>query len=96
MTLMAALAMATQHDLPWLGAGCTASVGIGPNRLLARLATRHAKPDGQHVIGREEAAGLLAEEKVGSLPGMGGRGREGGGGEGGGGVMDAGSISRVA
>ena len=26
--------------------GCTASVGIGPNRLLARLATARAKPDG--------------------------------------------------
>ena len=30
---------------PRRGAGCTASVGIGPNRLLARLATRHATPD---------------------------------------------------
>lgn len=25
---------------------CTASVGIGPNMLLAKLATTHAKPDG--------------------------------------------------
>ena len=60
--LRAAIARAT---------GCTASVGIGPNRLLARLATRHAQPDGQHAIGREEAAGRLAEEEVGSLPGVG-------------------------
>ena len=60
--LRAAIARAT---------GCTASVGIGPNRLLARLATRHAKPDGQHAIGRDEAAGRLADEEVGSLPGVG-------------------------
>lgn len=25
---------------------CTASAGIGPNMLLAKLATTHAKPDG--------------------------------------------------
>ena len=28
--------------------GCAASVGSGPNRLIARLATKRAKPDGAH------------------------------------------------
>ena len=30
--------------------GCTASAGIGPNMLLARLATKRAKPNGQFLI----------------------------------------------
>lgn len=30
----------------WETTGCTASVGIGTNMLIARLATRTAKPDG--------------------------------------------------
>lgn len=30
--------------------GCTASAGIGPNMLLARLATKKAKPKGQYLI----------------------------------------------
>jgi DNA repair protein REV1 len=30
--------------------GCTASAGIGPNMLLARLATKRAKPNGQFHI----------------------------------------------
>lgn len=35
--------------------GCTASAGIGPNLLLARLATRRAKPDGQLRVTVEQA-----------------------------------------
>lgn len=31
--------------------GCTASAGVGRNLLLARLATKRAKPDGQSCIG---------------------------------------------
>lgn len=30
--------------------GCTASAGVGPNLLLARLATRQAKPNGQLLV----------------------------------------------
>ena len=30
--------------------GCTASAGIGPNMLVARLATRRAKPNGQFRV----------------------------------------------
>lgn len=39
---------------------CTASAGIGPNLLLARLATKRAKPNGQLLLGAAEARGLLA------------------------------------
>lgn len=34
--------------------GCTASAGIGPNPLLARLATKKAKPNGQLYIRQSE------------------------------------------
>ena len=33
---------------------CTASAGIGENRLLARLATRSAKPNGQLFVSSEK------------------------------------------
>ena len=35
--------------------GVTASAGIGPNMLLARLATKRAKPDGQFNINPSQA-----------------------------------------
>ena len=38
---------------------CTASVGIAENLLLARLATRKAKPDGQYRIATEEVQKLV-------------------------------------
>ena len=34
--------------------GCTASAGISNNMLLARLATKVAKPDGQHVLKHDQ------------------------------------------
>ncbi len=40
--------------------GCTASAGIGPNLLLARLATRQGKPDGQFRVKEGEASAFLA------------------------------------
>jgi nucleotidyltransferase/DNA polymerase involved in DNA repair len=50
--------------------GCTCSVGIGPNQLLASIATKHAKPDGQKRVEHEEAKALLGEESVERLPGI--------------------------
>ena len=35
--------------------GCTASAGVGPSLLLARLATRRAKPNGQLLVTAREA-----------------------------------------
>jgi DNA polymerase-4 len=50
--------------------GVTVSIGLARNRLLAKLAAGRDKPRGFAVFG-EEAAGLLAAEPVGILPGVG-------------------------
>jgi DNA polymerase-4 len=51
--------------------GVTISVGLAPNRLLAKIAAGRDKPRGFAVIGAAEAAGLLAPEPVRLLPGIG-------------------------
>jgi DNA polymerase-4 len=51
--------------------GVTVSVGLAPNRLLAKLAVERDKPRGFAVIGAAEAATLLAPEPVSVLPGVG-------------------------
>lgn len=40
--------------------GCTASAGIGPNLLLARLATRRAKPNGQFMVAAKDGRAFLS------------------------------------
>ncbi|XP_055815918.1 DNA repair protein REV1-like isoform X3 [Solanum dulcamara] len=51
--------------------GCTASAGIAENMLMARLATRIAKPDGQCYIPAEKVEEHLCELPVKALPGIG-------------------------
>ena len=51
--------------------GCVASVGSGPNRLIARLATKRAKPDGAYHVAQRDAAGFLAGLPAEDLPGVG-------------------------
>jgi len=51
--------------------GVTVSIGLAPNRLLAKIAVERNKPRGFAVIGAAEAAALLAPELVGLLPGVG-------------------------
>jgi DNA polymerase-4 len=51
--------------------GVTVSIGLAPNRLLAKIAAGRGKPRGFSVIGAAEAAGLLAPEPVRLLPGVG-------------------------
>lgn len=53
--------------------GLTCSVGIAPNKLLAKLASDMEKPDGLVVIGPDEVAGVLEELPVGELWGIGPR-----------------------
>jgi DNA polymerase-4 len=51
--------------------GVTVSIGLAPNRLLAKIAAGRDKPRGFAVIGAKEAASLLALEPVRLLPGIG-------------------------
>ncbi|MBA2766571.1 MAG: DNA polymerase IV [Solirubrobacterales bacterium] len=51
--------------------GLTASVGIGPNRLVAKVASDAEKPRGFVVLGREEACVRFAAASPGLVPGIG-------------------------
>ena len=51
----------------------SASVGIGPNRLIAKLASDHNKPDGVTVVEAEQVMEFLAPMPVGNLRGIGAR-----------------------
>ncbi|KAG7536407.1 BRCT domain [Arabidopsis suecica] len=51
--------------------GCSASAGIGGTMLVARLATRVAKPAGQLYISAEKVEEFLDGLPVGTLPGVG-------------------------
>jgi DNA polymerase-4 len=51
--------------------GVTVSIGLAPNRLLAKIAAEREKPRGFAVIGAAEARALLAPEPVRLLPGVG-------------------------
>uniref|UniRef100_A0A7S3A6R9 DNA polymerase kappa n=1 Tax=Rhodosorus marinus TaxID=101924 RepID=A0A7S3A6R9_9RHOD len=51
--------------------GCPSSAGIGANKLLARLATKRAKPNGQFYLSDEEAVQYVADLPVRDLPGVG-------------------------
>ncbi len=48
-----------------------ASVGIGPNKLVAKIASDRGKPDGFMVVRAEEAARFLAPLPVRTIPGVG-------------------------
>ena len=51
--------------------GLDASVGIGPNKLVAKVASDAEKPRGFVVLTREQAAERFAGEPVGLIPGIG-------------------------
>lgn len=64
--VMARFARRVQAEL-----GITVSIGLAPNRLLAKIAADLDKPRGFAVIGRKDAAGFLAGQPVSLLPGVG-------------------------
>lgn len=41
----------------------------GPNILVSRLATREAKPNGQHLINPDEVDEFMKGQAIGNLPG---------------------------
>jgi nucleotidyltransferase/DNA polymerase involved in DNA repair len=49
----------------------TASVGIGPNKLIAKIASDFQKPDGLTVVTAEQAEDFLAPMAVRKIPGIG-------------------------
>lgn len=53
--------------------GLTCSIGIAPNKLLAKLASDMRKPDGLVVIGEADVEGLLKDLPAGELWGIGPR-----------------------
>ncbi|XP_064084428.1 DNA repair protein Rev1-like [Macrobrachium nipponense] len=50
---------------------CPCSAGVGPNMLVARMATRRAKPNGQYMVDMENLSEYMINEKVTDLPGVG-------------------------
>lgn len=51
--------------------GLTVSIGLAPNRFLAKLASEFDKPRGFSVINRSDAKAILAPRPVKTLPGVG-------------------------
>jgi DNA polymerase IV len=51
--------------------GITVSIGLGPNKFLAKLASEMQKPRGFSVIGRTEVKALLSPLSVGKINGVG-------------------------
>jgi DNA polymerase-4 len=56
--------------------GLACSVGVAPNKLLAKIASDWDKPDGLFVIRPEDVAEFMREMPVGKIPGVGPRTRE--------------------
>ena len=59
------------RDAVRAAAGLDCSVGIGPNRMIAKLASDHAKPRGLMEVRRGWEEGFLAGLPLGALPGVG-------------------------
>jgi DNA polymerase-4 len=55
------------------GTGLTASVGIGPNKLVAKVASDAEKPAGFVVLSREQACQRFASSPCRLIPGIGGK-----------------------
>lgn len=51
--------------------GLTCSAGIGPNKLVAKMASEFRKPDGLTVVRSEEVVAFLAPLPIRALPGIG-------------------------
>ena len=54
----------------------TASIGIGPNKLIAKIASDQSKPDGLTVVKPEEVMNFLSPLPISRIPGVGKKGEE--------------------
>lgn len=63
----AAFAFKVREEI-FLATGCHASVGIGPNILLAKLSTKRAKPHGQYIWPSPPGSSKTLEELQGAVP----------------------------
>jgi len=50
---------------------CTCSAGVGPNILIARLATKKGKPNGQFIVKNDDVEDFISSLNVNDLPGVG-------------------------
>lgn len=66
-----AAALATLARRVEASIGITVSIGLGPNKFLAKIASELDKPRGFAVIGRDDAADFLAPKRVGLIWGVG-------------------------
>jgi DNA polymerase-4 len=53
--------------------GLTASAGIAPNKLIAKIASDWKKPDGQFTVSPDRAAAFMEELPLKKIPGVGGK-----------------------
>jgi DNA polymerase-4 len=51
--------------------GLTASVGIGPNTMIAKLASDQAKPEGSRIVSPQSVKSFLAPLDINAVPGFG-------------------------
>ncbi|XP_069136665.1 DNA repair protein REV1-like [Argopecten irradians] len=51
--------------------GCPASAGMGSNILLAKMATRKAKPNGQYFLQPDEVLEFISDQTIQNIPGVG-------------------------
>ncbi len=68
-----AIAYAIKREMRTVGESLRCSIGIGPNRLLAKIAGEMQKPDGLMVLERRHLPEALYCLPLGSIPGVGRR-----------------------
>jgi DNA polymerase-4 len=64
------IALALKEDIK-TATGCTCSVGVAPNKFLAKIASDMNKPDGLYIIEEQHVAVFLENLPVGKIPGIG-------------------------
>ncbi|MDH5682076.1 MAG: DNA polymerase IV [Spirochaetota bacterium] len=56
--------------------GLTASCGVGPNKLVAKIASDYQKPDGLHVVRPKDVISFMRRLDLAKIPGVGKKTRE--------------------